>query len=67
VTQAFFPFNTCKGRAPCASEYTFEFTRVDKGGDYGLLTLKWSLEAILRSFESIQLPVGASLTIHIDD
>jgi hypothetical protein len=67
VTQAFFPFNSCKGRAPCVTEYTFEFTRVDKGGDYGPVAVAWSLEAMLRAFESIQLPIGAALAIHIDD
>jgi hypothetical protein len=67
VTQAFFPFNTCKGHAPCTSAYTFEFTRVDKGGSFGPLTLEWSLEAALRAFESIQFPAGAKLTIAIDD
>jgi hypothetical protein len=67
VTQAIFPFNTCKGHAPCTSQYTFEFTRVDKGGSYGPLTVEWSLEAALRAFESIQFPAGAKLTITIDE
>lgn len=65
VTQAFFPFNTCKGRVPCVVEYTIEFTRVDKGGDYGPVTVGWSLEAVLRAYESIQLPPGAKITIQV--
>jgi hypothetical protein len=50
LTEAFFPFNTCSGRAPCVAEYTFGFTRLDKGGDFGPVTVKWSLDAVLRAF-----------------
>jgi hypothetical protein len=67
LTRAIFPFNTCKGHAPCVSDYSFEFTRVGKGGDYGPVTVEWSLEAMLRTFESIEFPRGAELTIHITD
>lgn len=67
LTQAFFPFNACKGNAPCVTDYTYEFTRVAKGGDYGPVTVEWSLDAMLRTFESIEFPRGATLTIQIGD
>ncbi len=67
LTQAFFPFNACNGHAPCVTDYTYEFSRVAKGGDYGPVTVGWSLEAMLRTFESIQFPRGAKLTIQIGD
>jgi hypothetical protein len=67
LIQAFFPFNVCKGHAPCVSDYSFEFTRVGKGGDYGPISVEWSLEAMLRTFKSIEFPRGAELTIRIAD
>jgi hypothetical protein len=67
LTMGIFPFNACKGHAPCVSDYSFEFTRVGKGGDYGPVTVDWSLEAMLRTFESIEFPRGAELTIKISD
>jgi hypothetical protein len=67
LTRAIFPFNTCKGHTPCVSDYSFEFTRVGKGGDYGPVTVEWSVEAMLRTFESIEFPRGAELTIRIGD
>jgi hypothetical protein len=67
LTRAIFPFNTCKGHSPCVSDYSFEFTRVGKGGDYGPVTVEWSIEAMLRTFESIRFPRGAELTIQVGD
>ena len=67
LTRAIFPFNTCKGHAPCVSDYSFEFTRVGKGGDFGPVTVEWSIEAMLRTFESIEFPRGAELTIRMGD
>jgi hypothetical protein len=66
-TWAIFPFNTCKGHAPCVSDYSFELTRVGKGGDYGPVAVEWSVEAMVRTFESIEFPRGAELTIQIGD
>jgi hypothetical protein len=67
LTRAIFPFGTCNGHAPCASNYSFEFTRMGKGGDYGPITVEWSFDAMLRTFESIEFPPGAELTIQIGD
>ena len=67
LTRAIFPFNTCKGHSPCVSDYSFEFTRVGKGGDYGPVTVEWSIEAMLRTFESSRFPRGAELTIQVGD
>jgi hypothetical protein len=40
---------------------------VGKGGDFGPVTVEWSIEAMLRTFESIEFPRGAELTIRMGD
>ena len=67
LTRAIFPFYACTGNAPCVADYSFEFSRVGKGGDYGPVTVEWSIEALLRTFESIEFPRGAELKIRIDN
>lgn len=62
-TWSFAPFGFCQGRAPCEVEYVLEFERIGRGGSYGPITVGWSIETVLQTFESFSLPPGSGLTI----
>jgi hypothetical protein len=64
-TWSFAPFAFCDGQAPCEVEYTITFERVGHGGTYGPITVDWSIESVLRAFETHALPPGSEVTIDI--
>jgi hypothetical protein len=62
---SFSPFVFCDGRAPCEVEYTITFERIGHGGTYGPITVDWSLEGVLRAFETFALPRGSEVEIDV--